>query len=61
MRKPFLSSGRELGGLGGFEPFFVSGREVERSVVTGRLADEVLRDGGVEGYVARKGWRPVLE
>jgi hypothetical protein len=45
----------------GFEPFFVRGREVERSVVTGRLAGEVLRDEGVEGFVGRRGWRAVLE
>ncbi|EPS30632.1 hypothetical protein PDE_05584 [Penicillium oxalicum 114-2] len=44
----------------GFEPFYVRGPEVERSVVTGRLAWEVLADEGVQGFVARKGWRPVL-
>ena len=41
----------------GFEPFYVRGRDVERSVVTGRTAAEVMRDEGVEGYVSRKGWR----
>ncbi|KAI1414916.1 DNA polymerase ligase-domain-containing protein [Hypoxylon sp. FL1857] len=41
-------------------PFYVRGAEVERSVVTGRTGAEVLRDEGVEGYVRRKGWRPVL-
>ncbi|KAK1690125.1 hypothetical protein BDP55DRAFT_649748 [Colletotrichum godetiae] len=41
-------------------PFYVRGPDVERSVVTGRRGDEVLRDGGVEGFVRRKGWRPVL-
>lgn len=45
----------------GFEPFYVRGPEVERSVVTGRLAREVLEDEGVEGFVRRRGWRPVLE
>ena len=45
----------------GFEPFFVQGREVERSIVTGRLAGEVLADEGVSGYIPRGGWRPVLE
>ena len=45
----------------GFEPFFVRGREIERSVVTGRLAEEVMSDEGVKGYVGRKGWRPILE
>ena len=37
------------------------GREVERSVVTGRLASEILEDEGVEGYVPRGLWRPVVE
>lgn len=46
-------------------PFYVGGPEVERSVVTRRLGDEVLRDEvlkdeGVVGFVKRKGWRPVL-
>ena len=45
----------------GFEAFYVMGREVERSVVTGRKADEIMRDEGVEGFVGRKGWRPVTE
>ncbi|RYP06161.1 hypothetical protein DL765_009607 [Monosporascus sp. GIB2] len=41
-------------------PFYVRGVEVERSIVTGRLAADVLRDEGVVGYEGRKGWRPVL-
>lgn len=45
----------------GFEPFFVMGRELERSVVTGRTADELMADEGVQGFVGRKGWRPVTE
>ncbi len=45
----------------GFDPFYVLGREVERSVVTGRTADEVMTDEGVEGFVGRKGWRAVIE
>lgn len=53
--------GDDEGQLDGFEPFFVRGREVERSVVTGRTAEEVMQDEGVVGYVMRKGWRPVLE
>ncbi|KAK7178923.1 hypothetical protein DPSP01_010371 [Paraphaeosphaeria sporulosa] len=40
----------------GFEPFLVLGRDVERSVVTGRLAREVEGDEGVEGFVGRGGW-----
>ena len=45
----------------GFEPFFVRGRDSESSIVTGRTADEVMRDEGVKGFIGRKGWRPVLE
>ncbi|KAF2031268.1 hypothetical protein EK21DRAFT_63664 [Setomelanomma holmii] len=40
----------------GFEPFFVRGRDFERSVVTGRLARDVESDEGVEGFVGRGGW-----
>jgi len=52
---------RGNGGRGGFEPFYVRGAEVERSVVTGRLSREVMEDEGVEGFVGRKMWRPILE
>ncbi|KAG6015763.1 hypothetical protein E4U54_003024 [Claviceps lovelessii] len=41
-------------------PFYVRGVGSERSVVTGRRGDDVLRDEGVEGFVRRKGWKPVL-
>lgn len=41
-------------------PFYVRGPEYERSVVTGRLGKDVLKDEGVEGYIGRKGWRPIL-
>ncbi|KAI7008655.1 hypothetical protein KC362_g17511, partial [Hortaea werneckii] len=51
--------GRWVGGWG--EPFFVRGRDVERSVVTGRNADEVMDDEGVEKFMRRKMWRPILE
>lgn len=52
----------EDGKLLGFEPFFVMGRDVERSVVTGRRAEEVMADEGVEGgWVGRRGWRAVVE
>ncbi|KAI4284371.1 MAG: hypothetical protein L6R38_001477 [Xanthoria sp. 2 TBL-2021] len=51
----------EDGRLLGFEPFFVRGRDHERSVVTGRTAEEVMVDEGVEGFEGRKGWRAVLE
>ncbi len=47
--------------LAGFEPFFVRGKEVEKSVVTGRLSAEVFHDEGVKDFVGRRGWRPVLE
>lgn len=51
--------GRWTGGWG--EPFFVQGRDVERSVVTGRSADDVMEDEGVEKFVGRKMWRPIME
>ncbi|KAG5929611.1 hypothetical protein E4U42_005316 [Claviceps africana] len=41
-------------------PFYVRGVECERSVVTGRRGDDVLRDEGVREFIHRKGWRPVL-
>jgi hypothetical protein len=44
----------------GFEPFYVRGPDVERSVVTGRLSADVLKDEGVQTFIERKGWRPVL-
>lgn len=51
--------GRWVGGWG--DALFVYGRDVERSVVTGRNADEVMEDEGVEKFVGRKMWRPILE
>lgn len=47
--------------LAGFEPFFVRGKEIERSIVTGRLSADIYDDDGVKGFVGRKGWGPVLE
>lgn len=47
--------------VGSWEPFFVHGRDHERSVVTGRSADEVMEDEGIEKFVGRKMWRPILE
>jgi hypothetical protein len=41
-------------------PFYVRGSEHERSVVTGRKGEDILRDEGVVGFVQRKGWKPVL-
>ncbi|KAG6030055.1 hypothetical protein E4U41_000215 [Claviceps citrina] len=41
-------------------PFYVRGVPHERSVVTGRQADDIMHDEGVEGFVQRKGWKPVL-
>jgi hypothetical protein len=40
-------------------PFYVLGPETERSVVTGRLGRDILKDEGVEGYVSRRYWQPV--
>ncbi|KAK5154957.1 hypothetical protein LTR04_005918 [Oleoguttula sp. CCFEE 6159] len=45
----------------GWDPFIVEGRDVERSIITGRSAAEVMADEGVEGFIGRKMWRPVLE
>lgn len=47
-------------GQGGFETFHVRGPEFERSVVTGRLGQDVLDDHAVQGFQPRKGWRPIL-
>ena len=41
--------------------FLVRGRDVERSVLTGRNAEEVMCDEGVRGFVGRRGWRAVVE
>lgn len=43
------------------ESFVVLGRDVERSVVSGRSADEVMADEGVERFIGRKMWRPITE
>ncbi|KAL2870886.1 uncharacterized protein BJX67DRAFT_210109 [Aspergillus lucknowensis] len=51
---------KRSGEMTGFDPFYVRGPEVERSVLTGRLGRDVLRDEGVEGFIPRRGWRPVL-
>jgi len=51
--------GRWVGGWS--DPFFVRGRDVERSVVTGRSGDQVMEDEGVEKFVGRKMWRPIVE
>jgi hypothetical protein len=45
----------------GFTRFHVLGREHERSIVTGRLAADILSDEGVERYVPRGLWRAVVE
>lgn len=41
-------------------PFYVRGVEHERSVVTARRAEDIMRDEGVGKFVRRKGWLPVL-
>lgn len=41
-------------------PFYVRGRDHERSVVTGRLGAEILCDEGVVNFVPRMGWKPVV-
>lgn len=47
--------------VGDWEPFFVYGRDQERSVVTGRAADDVMADEGIEKFMGRKMWRPIIE
>ena len=47
--------------IGGREPFIVRGREVERSVVSGRSADEVMADADIKAFQGRKMWRPITE
>ena len=60
-RKNWIRKRLADGTVEGFERFLVLGREHERSVVTGRLAKEVLKDEGVDGYIGRAMWRPVKE
>lgn len=45
----------------GFETFLVLGADVERSILTGRVSEEVFMDEGVEGFKRRGEWRAVLE
>ena len=59
--KTWVRRRRSDGTLAGFEKFRVMGRDVERSIVTGRLAKDILADEGVQGYVPRASWRPVTE
>ncbi|EXJ65199.1 hypothetical protein A1O7_01539 [Cladophialophora yegresii CBS 114405] len=63
--RPRLTStdadGKRKSELGGFKPFYVRGREVETSVLTGRLAADVARDEGLVGYKPRGGWRGILD
>jgi len=47
--------------VGEHDGFFVLGRDAERSVVSGRLAEEVMSDEGVERYEGRMMWRAVTE
>jgi hypothetical protein len=47
--------------VGERDPFLVLGRDAERSVVSGRLADEVMSDEGVESFQGRKMWRAITE
>jgi hypothetical protein len=70
----FLSLDRKLSGfhkarsgvdegrwVGERDTFLVLGRDVERSVVSGRLADEVMSDEGVIMFQGRKMWRAITE
>jgi DNA polymerase Ligase (LigD) len=60
-RKKWVRKWKSDGSKDGFDPFHVLGREMERSVVTGRLAAEILADEGVVGFVPRAGWRGVMD
>ena len=56
----FRKNGDDGRWVGGWEAFF-RGREHERSLLTGRSADQVMEDEGVEKFVGRKMWRPSME
>lgn len=58
--KTWVRKSSEEGFLG-FEPFYVRGPDVDRSVVTGRLGYDVFDDEDVQRFIPRKGWRPVLK
>lgn len=60
-RRSGFKKARDGKWVGPWEPFFVRGRDHERSVITRRNADEVMEDEGVEKFVGRKMWRPILE
>ncbi|OCT54345.1 hypothetical protein CLCR_00825 [Cladophialophora carrionii] len=55
------TSGEPKSDVGGFKPFYVRGREVETSVLTGRLAADVARDEGLVGYKPRGGWKGITD
>jgi hypothetical protein len=40
-------------------PFYVLGPDIERSIITGRRGEDILRDEGVTGFVRRLGWKAV--
>ncbi|KAK0261512.1 hypothetical protein LTR02_002109 [Friedmanniomyces endolithicus] len=47
--------------VGPWEPFNVEGKYRERSVLTGRLAEDVMADEGIKGFVGRANWRAIVE
>lgn len=47
--------------IGDWDAIVVRGRDHERSIVTGRLADDVMADAGVTKFVGRKMWSPITE
>ncbi|KIW72201.1 hypothetical protein PV04_00413 [Phialophora macrospora] len=49
------------GDAGGFKPFYVRGREVETSILTGRLGADVASDEGLVGYKPRGGWKGITD
>lgn len=54
-----VTGGLKTAWIGGFDRFIVGGRDTERSIVTGRLACQILEDEGVVSYVPRGLWRPI--
>ncbi|KAF4951906.1 hypothetical protein FGADI_7128 [Fusarium gaditjirri] len=42
-------------------PFYVRGPDHERSILTGRLGADIIQDEGVDKFIQRQGWKPVLK
>jgi hypothetical protein len=44
-----------------FGSFFIRGADIEKSIVTARTSEQVMSDEGVEGFVPRRRWIPILD